>query len=142
MDVNLRFSSVVKLPWNFKLIKLVMKIKNRWHKKYTTFKDSGTKHNSLNIVRRVCFAGILQQPGVQIRELQFRTDQVLVQGNAKLLRDAFRRRILHGQTSVLGKRVGRTKRTGNTRSKYPPAYPPTLLCGCHGNKKRTNFIWL
>lgn len=87
-------------------------------------------------------AGILQQPGVQIREPQFRTDQVLVQGDAKLLRDAFRRRILRGQTSVLGKRVGRTKRTGNTRSKYPLTYLPTPLCRCHRNEKRTNFICL
>lgn len=63
------------------------------------------------------FAGVLQQPGVQIREPEFRPDQVFVQSDVELLRDTFRRRVLRGQTGVPGERVGRAKRTGNTRGK-------------------------
>lgn len=53
---------------------------------------------------------------MQVRESEFRTNEIFVQSDVEFLRHAFRRRILHRQTGVPGKRSGRAKRTGNTRS--------------------------
>lgn len=61
-------------------------------------------------------AGILQQPGVQVRKSEFRTDEFFVQSHVEFVRHAFCRRVLDGETGLFGERTGRAKRAGNTRS--------------------------
>jgi len=68
------------------------------------------------------FPGILQQSRVPVREREFRANQIFVQGDVELVRYAFRRRVLDGQTGVLGERVGRPKRAGHTRSELSRRY--------------------